>query len=44
MITKTVAEDMVVLCVEYTTFLDYDSILLKLESYSPIGNGVYGLT
>lgn len=43
MTTETVAEHEVVLCVGDTTFLDYDSILVKREGYGPIGNGGNGL-
>ena len=43
MTTETVAEQMVVLCVGDTTFLDYGSIVAKREGYGPIGNGGNGL-
>ncbi|WP_041740456.1 IS4 family transposase [Calothrix sp. PCC 6303] len=43
MTADIVAEYDVVLCVGDTTFLDYDSIVLKREGYGPIGKGGNGL-
>ncbi len=43
MTTETVGESSVVLCVGDTTFLDYDSIVVKREGYGPIGKGGNGL-
>jgi hypothetical protein len=43
MTAEIVAEYDVVLCVGDTTFLDYDSIVLKREGYGPIGKGGNGL-
>gem|GEM_PF-1494576 len=43
MTAETVAEYDVVLCVEDTTFLDYDNIVAKKEGYGPIGKGGNGL-
>jgi hypothetical protein len=43
MTTETVGKSEVVLCVGDTTFLDYDSIVIKREGYGPIGKGGNGL-
>ena len=43
MTVEIVAEYDVVLCVGDTTFLDYDSIVVKREGYGPIGKGGNGL-
>ncbi len=43
MTTETMGESSVVLCVGDTTFLDYDSIVVKREGYGPIGKGGNGL-
>jgi hypothetical protein len=43
MTAEIVAEQDVVLCVEDTTFLDYDRIVAKKEGYGPIGKGGNGL-
>lgn len=43
MTAEIVAEHNVVLCVGDTTFLDYDSIVVKTEGYGPIGKGGNGL-